>query len=608
MALQTKTLAANGAKGHHKFTLTVSENSTSISNNTSSLSFSFVLSPVQTSWNWEQWGSSISYVININGTKYSGSIPAYDGYSSVTLKSGSLSVGHNSDGSKSISVSFSVSDGAGQYYTPGNASSSATMNLTTIPRSSAITSAGNITLGNKCGITFIPANTSFQYNIKFSIGNWSANTGKFTPGITSSYTYNAYTIPSTSDILSQIPSSVTGTMTATLTTYNSSGTQIGSAYSKTFKVTVPSNVVPTVGTITLNPTDINGQNILVQGKNRLTVSVSGCSAGTGSSIKSYTFSGPGISNTTTSTSVISSGTISNTGTLTYTVKVTDNRGRTASKTATIVCYSWVPPTISLDAYRVSSNTSTIEDDNGTYIRCAYNLTYSSVNSTNDVTVRIYYKKNAASSWSVVTSLTNSKDISGSYILSSMDVATTYAIYATVTDNYGGSVSSSKITVLSAERILNIRPNGTGIALGKMADTDNLLDCKWPIKTGGNYVATKPITLFNSSSGGEGGSITLSENVVGYEYLEIYYADESGYVSAGSIRFCSPNNKTIDLTCTGAQTDSGKLYIKTSRYTVIDNKLNFIRSKHVTLTNGAYPTMTESTSTNYLKILRVVGFN
>ena len=67
MAL-TKTLAANGAKGHHKFTLTVTEKSTSTSNNTSSVSFSFVISPVKKGWNWYDWGTNISYTVTINGS------------------------------------------------------------------------------------------------------------------------------------------------------------------------------------------------------------------------------------------------------------------------------------------------------------------------------------------------------------------------------------------------------------------------------------------------------------------------------------------------------------------------------------------------------------
>lgn len=133
-------ISSNGSNGHHKFTLTVTENSTSTANNTSSMSFSFVISPVQTSWNWELWGANITYTVTINGTNYTGSIADYDGYSSVTLKSGSFTVTHNTDGNKSISYSFKVTDTSGQSYTCGNASASGSMTLTAIPRYLSITS------------------------------------------------------------------------------------------------------------------------------------------------------------------------------------------------------------------------------------------------------------------------------------------------------------------------------------------------------------------------------------------------------------------------------------------------------------------------------------
>lgn len=137
------TITANGAKGHHKFTLTVSEISTSTTNNTSTMNFSFVLSSIQTGWDWYGFGSKISYTVSINGTTYSGTIPSYDGTSSVTLKSGTQTVAHNSDGTKTMAYSFSVSDGAGQSYTCGNASASSSMTLTKIPRQATITSAPN---------------------------------------------------------------------------------------------------------------------------------------------------------------------------------------------------------------------------------------------------------------------------------------------------------------------------------------------------------------------------------------------------------------------------------------------------------------------------------
>ena len=133
-------ISSNGSKGHHKFTLNVTETSTSTANNTSTVSFSFVLSSLGGGWNWEQWGANISYILTINGNKYTGSIANYDGYSSVTLKSDSFTVGHNTDGSKSIAFSFSVTDTSGVNYTCGNASASGSMSLTTIPRYLSITS------------------------------------------------------------------------------------------------------------------------------------------------------------------------------------------------------------------------------------------------------------------------------------------------------------------------------------------------------------------------------------------------------------------------------------------------------------------------------------
>ena len=135
-------ISSNGSKGHHKFTLNVTNKleDTSIKDNASTVSFTFVLSSLGGGWNWEQWGANISYVITINGTNYTGSIANYDGYSSVTLKSGSLAVKHNTGGDKTISFSFSVTDTSGQSYTCGNASASGTMALATIPRYLSITS------------------------------------------------------------------------------------------------------------------------------------------------------------------------------------------------------------------------------------------------------------------------------------------------------------------------------------------------------------------------------------------------------------------------------------------------------------------------------------
>jgi hypothetical protein len=129
-----KTISANGSKNHHKFTLTVNEDSTS--GNSSYLSYSFKLSPVSNGWNWYGFGSDVKYTVTINGVNYTGSIDTYDGRSTVTLKSGSnIEVAHNSDGTKTINISFNVTDTSGSPYPPGNASASDTLTLTALHKS-----------------------------------------------------------------------------------------------------------------------------------------------------------------------------------------------------------------------------------------------------------------------------------------------------------------------------------------------------------------------------------------------------------------------------------------------------------------------------------------
>ena len=130
MALQSKTITGNGSRGHHKFTLTVTENSKNDSSNTSSISFTFQISAIQSGWNWATQGTNISYTITIDGTNYTGTIPSYNGSSTVTLKSGTLNVEHDASGTKTISFSFKVTDRDGLSYTCGSASASGSMTLT----------------------------------------------------------------------------------------------------------------------------------------------------------------------------------------------------------------------------------------------------------------------------------------------------------------------------------------------------------------------------------------------------------------------------------------------------------------------------------------------
>ena len=132
------TITGYGSKHSHEFKLTVSETSTSTANNTSTVSFSFTI--YKSSYSWSDW-NNITYSVIINGTEYKGTISSYSAGSTMTIRSGNQTIGHNSDGSKSINYSFSVTDNSGQSYTCGNASASGSMDLTKIPRYTTVTSS-----------------------------------------------------------------------------------------------------------------------------------------------------------------------------------------------------------------------------------------------------------------------------------------------------------------------------------------------------------------------------------------------------------------------------------------------------------------------------------
>ena len=506
-------------------------------------------------WDIGPWGDYGGSYIGKTSLTFDGAISNFSG-TKWLVENKSFTVSHNSDGTGTATIywKWGVNSSWGGMTKP---SGSFTITLPTIPRSSTITSASNITLGNPCSIKWTPASLNFKYKLKFSLGSWNDTTDFISPATTNEYTYTGYKIDGTTTqnsttIYKQLPSATSGTMTATLTTYNSSGTQIGSSSSKTFTVTIPTSVEPSLGTVSLDPSNITttdnvSRNILVKGKNTIKVSVSGAQAGAGSSIKSYTYnvlSGSTIIATTTTTSTSASfGPFQQTGDLKFRVTVTDNRNRSTSNKDSEPeweCYDYSAPSfLSFNAYRCDSSGNT--DDNGKYIKYNLEVAYSSVNSTNKATVQIYYKKSTATSWTAAKdALTSSTTKSTSAIIKNtsgtnitFDTSSTYMVYATVIDNYNGSVKSSSATVFGASRIVNVRKNGSGIAFGKMAETDNLFECKWAAKFDGAVTVPDDggpiINGYNVETLGPGKTIPSNEDLNNYVTPGVYKSD-SGTVS------------------------------------------------------------------------------
>lgn len=129
MALQTKTYTKSGSDGF-TLTLTLTENSVNIGNNTSSITYKLVLK------SGGYWFSQHSHGYNItlggktvaNLTQVSGQNQiSLNTHSSLTIASGTTTIAHDSDGGLNMSVSYSFYTG----YT-GTISGTGTMVLTQI--------------------------------------------------------------------------------------------------------------------------------------------------------------------------------------------------------------------------------------------------------------------------------------------------------------------------------------------------------------------------------------------------------------------------------------------------------------------------------------------
>lgn len=427
-----------------------------------------------------------SFSVTINGQKESASA-----YLSITENawvlavSATKTVSHNNDGTKAITISAT---GSIPDTTLTSTSCSGRVSLDTIPRASTITSALNKNLDSVCEVKWTPRASAFRYKLKFSLGEWSATTGAIHPNTTSAYTYKGYTLPLT--VANQIPSAKTGTMTVTLYTYSDSGatTQVGSASSKTFTVTVPNNTStkPTV-TMSLSPVTSLGSTfsgLYVQGKCKVQATLSG-EGKYSATIASYKMTALGKSDTS---SPYQSGYLTTSGTVAVVGRATDSRGyyNEVSKNITVIPYSkpkLVPGSGESTIVCARCDSSGNLSESGTYLKINVGRSYSKVMSgstqKNFCLIRYRYKTEKASSFSSWVSLlakatttTDYVDVTLGNVVSS--ITTSYVVEIGVVDDVGESASVTYYIPTDVV-IFHMSEDFDGAAFGKYAEKDKCLE-------------------------------------------------------------------------------------------------------------------------------------
>ena len=479
----------------------------SITNNTTSLQ----IKPYVTK---SGHGESVTWYFKLDGNDYYNVFCNTYVNSRVDGGTAYKTVHHNNDGSCTFNLNVSVET---SYEQGANANLnnhcmkwgrlSVNVTLPTIPRASDFTISGN-TIGSPINVSISRKVSNFTHKVTYKFGT-----------ITSVVSTNATTSCSFTPALSdanQIPNSTKGSATLIVDTYNGS-TLIGSK-SQTFDLYVPSSMYPVINQISVDGIDEMDNQISIAGISRVTISVLSANSVYGATIKSYSINGPGLNvNASSGTSSVLSA-----GTNTYTVTVTDSRGRSATKTASIVTYAYSKPSLSgLTAYRCTTNgTETNDGPNVNIIFTAdiQNTAGANINS-----------KSWCVDWRIANGAWNNNWKSG--VLSNYhetvtvgptpgwDVTKSYEIRVRLFDYYSADVNAIA-SIGTSSCAFNIEDGGIGI--GKYWEKGGL-DVKGSIYTDGEVAATGSIgthgSLYVDGFINSAGNITSRGGVFGTTFIQ-----------------------------------------------------------------------------------------
>lgn len=475
--------------------LSWSLSSQSVENNQSTLSWSITGAGSASGWVMTGGFKAVINGTTVYSTSTDTRIQLYNG---TSVASGTTKITHNADGTKSFSLSIE----AGVYTYAVSVTASGTHTLDTIPRASTV-SATNTNLNSASTITISRASSSFTHTLTYSFGSTTGTIVSKTTSTSVSWT-PALTLAN------QIPNAVSGTCTITCDTYNGS-TKIGSK-TCTLTLTVPASVKPTMTSVTATRVDGDvpaAWAIYVQNKSKATVTINGAAGAYGSTISSYSISGGGYSSTASS---FTTGLLAASGTITFTAKVTDSRGRVSdAKTVSISVVAYSAPSFSSYISQRATSAGVINDD-GTYIRGLISFSYATCSSKNTITCATYYKKSSATSW---TNANKSFSSGTAFTFGGGAISTesSYDVKYTITDAF------TTITIIdmvsTASVLMDFKAGGKGIAIGKVSEKDKTLEIadSWELEVHGkkliDYIypigsiylsvnSTSPATLFGGS--------------------------------------------------------------------------------------------------------------
>lgn len=470
----------SNSSGSLYLNLYVDQGSQSITANTSTVNWRMTVSRTGAYYTHNKQGDS-TLSLNLDGRNVHYSYPTWEtSGEEYTLASGSSTISHNADGTKTLPISCTFNPNNGLH---GTITVSASLSLTTIPRSSSVSVSPGV-IGSSVTININRQSSSFKHTVRYS---WAGKSGTIATNVDTSATWS---IPI--DFANDIPNSASGTGTVYVDTYSGS-TKTGTQ-STTLTASVPSNVKPTFTGVSLS--DLNGaaQNLIPNGNtfiqviSNIKVAFNGAVGSYGSSITGYYAEIIG-KNQSTSSNGGSLGIMNYHGTIKIRASVSDSRGRWSdTKEVSVTVLEYFAPALSFSIARTGSTSSTL-----TVTRNA-KIAPLAVSGSQKNTMTLTFKVArlgttnfqvdtgpATGSWTSISNLVNSQaNLAGNYLANQ-----SWVVIGTLEDKF--TRSDFMINVATESVVLSYDRSGVGV--NKIRER-GALDVKGDI-----YVDDKPIQQY-----------------------------------------------------------------------------------------------------------------
>ncbi|MGX7200069.1 DUF859 family phage minor structural protein [Enterococcus nangangensis] len=422
---------------------------------------------------WRINASTMSGSTTINGSSAGFSAnPSTGGGTTQLLTSRTVKVNHNSDGSKSVGISFSYALNIYSGSLGGNVgtlSGSGTLALPKIPRAfDFIISTRTVEMGTNLTVNVRNNGSGYQGWLYLKFGNKKVKLAGPTP-IGSNFTVN----PKIEDFASVIPNATSGTGSVVLETWQGDNNKIGENV-EPVTLTIPDSVKPSISELIDTETESKVTDIIdvadtfVQYQSKIKLSATGTGI-YGSTIRSYKFELDTANfNGSANNATFDLKTLElQTGTVPIKATVTDSRGRTASITKNINILTYKQPTALLKAWRSDDEQNPL--DEGTFVTLQTIVSASPLFEKNPMAFTLERAKQGTDNWTEISQNFEGYEFDEENTYSGFTLDEGYIFRFTVKDQFTEVRSQSFVS--TAFTTVDYRAGGHGIAFGKVATDD-----------------------------------------------------------------------------------------------------------------------------------------